>query len=145
MTHSYNDPSGAGTCGTMLRAAALAASVFGAALFGMGRHEAQAQSLAALQTEIALTLPQAELTMSTVARAEVQAALQRLDAEALALVYARLCATFRYQVGADDLSVARALVDYALLAESELEARGLRRPGGTQSAREMLMTWELVL
>lgn len=131
--------------GVSLQAIALAASVFGASLLGMGRYVDHAQAQTARQTEISLTLPLPELRMTDAARAEVQAALGAMDDAALSLTYARIWATFRDYIGEDDLTVARALVDYALLAEAELDSRGIRRPSGTESARAMLTTYELVL
>jgi len=131
--------------GVSLHAVALAASVFGAAILGMGRFVEQAQAQTARPTEISLTLPPPELRMAATARAEVQAALAVMSDADLALTYARISATFRDFIGEDDLSVARALVDYATLAEAELDARGIQRPSGTESAREMLTTYDLVL
>ena len=131
--------------GTSLNAIALAASVFGAALFGFGRVIEEAQAQTAVQTEVALTLPLDALRMTTDARADVQAALRAMGNTELSLTYARIAATFRDYIGADDLTVARALVDYAVLTEAELVSRNLLRPSGTQSAREMLTTYELVL
>ncbi len=131
--------------GVSLQAIALAASVFGASLLGMGRYVEQARAQTALQTEISLTLPLADLRMTASARAEVESALGVMSDGDLSLTYARICATFRSYIGQDDLTVARALVDYALLAEAALVARGLPRPSGTQSARDLLTTYELVL
>ena len=127
------------------KATTLAVSVFGAAVFGLGRfvHEAQAQT--ALQTEISLNLPIDSLRMSAQARLEVEAALSAMSDTDLSLTYARIHATFRDYIGRDDLTVARALCDYALLAEAALTNRGILRPAGTESAREMLLTYELVL
>ena len=133
-------------CGKVsLQAFALAASVFGAALFGMGRFVEQAHAQTTRQTEISLTLPLPELRMTDAARAEVQAALAAMNDADLGLTYARISATFRDFIGEDDLSVARALVDYAALAEAELGARGIRRPSGTESAQSMRTTYDLVL
>ncbi|MCB1360853.1 MAG: hypothetical protein H6899_17385 [Rhodobacter sp.] len=131
--------------GVPLNAFALAASVFGASLFGAGRFVEQARAQTALQTEISLTLPLSELRMSPAARAEVEAALHGMTNDDLRVTYARIHATFRQYIGQDDLSVARALVDYALLAEAELSVRNLGRPAGTESAGEMLTTYQLVL
>ncbi|PWE27988.1 hypothetical protein [Pararhodobacter marinus] len=133
--------------GVALKSVALSASIFAAALFGFGRvlDDAQAQTLAALSTEIALQMPNAEVQMTSVARTEVETALRAMSDSDLSLTYARIYATFRDYVGHDDLSVARALVDYAVLAQAEMEARGIRRPSGTPTAREMLTTYELVM
>jgi hypothetical protein len=131
--------------GTTLNAVALAASVFGASVFGLGRHVESARAQTALQTEISLTLPLTELRMTARARSEVQAALRAMDNAALSLTFARIHATFRSYIGQDDLTVARALVDYAMLAEAELFARGVLRPAGTESAQDMLTTYQLVL
>lgn len=128
-----------------LRIIALTASVFGFSLFGMGRYVQQAQAQTAMETAISLTLPLTELRMSSRARSEVESALRAMSDRDLSLTYARIHSTFRTYVGDDDLSVARALVDYALLAEAELFARGIQRPSGTQSARDMLTAYELVL
>ncbi|MCC0076037.1 MAG: hypothetical protein H6898_05545 [Rhodobacter sp.] len=131
--------------GVSLNAVALAASVFGASLFGLGRFVEEARAQTALQTEISLTLPLNALRMSAQARVEVEQALQAMSDADLSLTYARIHATFRDYIGQDDLTVARALCDYAMLAEAELVARGVLRPAGTESARDMLMTYELVL
>ncbi|WP_127105049.1 hypothetical protein [Pararhodobacter zhoushanensis] len=131
--------------GTSVNAIALSASVFAAAVFGFGRVIDNAQAQTAMQTEVALTLPLADLRMTDPARAEVQSALRAMSATDLSLTYARIAATFRDYIGQDDLSVARALVDYAVLAEAELVSRNILRPSGTESAREMLTTYELVL
>jgi hypothetical protein len=128
-----------------LQAFALAASVFGASLFGMGRFVEQAHAQTVMETQIALTLPLADLHMTATARVEVETALQAMSDADLSLTYARIFATFRDYIGEDDLTVARALVDYAMLTEAALEARGIRRPSGTESARAMLTTYELVL
>jgi len=128
-----------------LQAFALAASVFGASMFGFGRIVDTAQAQTVVETPVALTLPLAELRMTSDARLDVEAALHTMSDADLALTYARIFATFRDYIGEDDLSVARALVDYALLTEAALEARGIPRPSGTESARSMLTTYELVL
>ncbi len=78
-------------------------------------------------------------------RAEVEAALRAMPPDRLYLTFARIHAVFRVQIGQDDLSIARALVDYALLAEAELRARGLPHPETTETAGEMLRLYELVL
>ena len=131
--------------GVPLKTFALAASVFGAAVFGMGRFVEQARAQTALQTEISLTLPLPELRLSAAARREVETALRSMADGDLALTYGRIHATFRDYIGRDDLSVARALIDYAALAETELGRRGLNRPTGSDSAGAMLRTYELVL
>lgn len=131
--------------GVPLQAMALAASVFGAAVFGLGRFVEQARAQTALQTDISLTLPLPDVRLSGAARAEIESALRSMSDSDLSLTYARIHATFRDYVGRDDLSVARALVDYAALAEAELGARSLPRPHGADSARAMLTTYELVL
>lgn len=128
-----------------LKAVALAVSVFSCSVFGYGRFVEQAQAQTLLETEIGLTLPVTELRMTRAARGDVEAALSSMDNEALSLTFARIHATFRTYIGRDDLTVARALVDYAMLAEVEMFARGIRRPLGTQSAHEMLTTYQLVL
>lgn len=131
--------------GVSLNALALAASVFGASLFGLGRFVEEARAQTAVQTEISLTLPLDTLRMTAQARAEVESALRTMSNADLSLTYARIHATFRDYIGQDDLTVARALCDYAMLTEAELLARGVQRPAGTESAREMLTTYELVL
>lgn len=128
-----------------LNAVALSLSVFGAAIFGLGRFVREAEAQTVMETSIALTLPTTELQVSRAARVGIEQSLRAMNNEALSLTYARLHATFRDYIGRDDLSVARALVDYAMLAEVELTARGIRRPVGTQSAAEMLVTYQLVL
>lgn len=131
--------------GAGLRMVALGASVFGASLFGLGRFVEAARAQTALQSTISLTLQLPELRLSSAAQVEVQSALQSMSDRDLATTYARIFATFRDYVGMDDLSVARALVDYAALTEAELARRQIDRPAGTQSAAQMLQTWELVL
>jgi len=131
--------------GATFNAIALSASVFGASVFGLGRFVEAARAQTALQTEISLTLPLTELGMSPGVRSEVQAALHTMDDAALSLTFARIHATFRTYIGEDDLTVARALVDYAMLTEAELFARGVMRPAGTESAQDMLTTYQLVL
>ena len=131
--------------GVPLNMVALAASVFGAGVLGMGRFVEQAKAQTALQTEVSLTLPITELRMTNTARVEVQAALHAMANSDLSLTYARIHTTFRSYIGDDDLTVARALIDYAMLAEAELFARGVLRPMGTESSQEMLTTYQLVL
>lgn len=131
--------------GVALKAVAVAASVFGASVFGLGRFVEQARAQTTLQTAISLTQPLPELRLSAAARSEVETALRAMSDADLAMTYARIFATFRDYVGQDDLSVARALVDYAALAEAELGRRGLSRPSNTHGAAQMLQTWELVL
>ncbi|MCA2012952.1 hypothetical protein [Pararhodobacter sp. CCB-MM2] len=133
--------------GVSVRALALGVSVFSAAAFGFGRLVREADAQTARPTEIALAMPMPlqQLQMTHPARAEIVAALRSMNNAELGLTYARLHATFRDYIGRDDLSVARALVDYATLAEAELGSRGLRRPSGTESAQAMLTTYELIL
>jgi len=78
-------------------------------------------------------------------RTEVEAALRAMPPDELYLSYARIHAAFRDQIGNDDLRVARALIDYALLAEAEMRSRSLPLPENTETAREMLHLYELVL
>lgn len=131
--------------GVSLKAFAIAASVFGASVFGLGRFVEQARAQTSLQTTISLMQPLPELRLSAAARSEVETALRAMSNDDLAMTYARIFATFRDYVGQDDLSVARALVDYAALAEAELGRRGLARPANTHGSAQMLQTWELVL
>lgn len=131
--------------GVAFRTFALAASVFGAAVFGLGRFVEAARAQTVLQTAISLTLPTPEPRLSATARTEVETALLAMSDDDLALTYARIHTTFLDYIGRDDLSVARALVDYAALTETELIRRGLGRPANTESAGAMLMTYELVL
>jgi hypothetical protein len=131
--------------GVPLNALGLMASVFGISLLGMGRYIEEARAQTALQTEISLTLPLQSLRMDAQAQVQVRSAMHLMNDSELSLTYARIHATFREYLGQDDLTVARALVDYAMLAEAEMHQRGLRRPGGTESARDMLTTYELVL
>jgi len=145
MTHHIHDRGKAGFAGMTLKAVALAASVFGAALLGIGRTVPLAQAQTAVQTEIALIVPLDALRMTESARDEVLTALRGMNDADLRLTYARLCATFSSHIGDDDLTLARALVDYALLTEAEILVRGLERPAGTEAARDLLMTYELIL
>lgn len=123
--------------GLPLKALALAGAVFAASMLPL--------SMAQAQTDVSLILPLSDLRMTDAARSEVQATLHRMSDADLRLTYARLQATFRLHIGDDDLTLARALVDYALLAEAELTARQLPRPPGTEAARDLLMTYELIL
>jgi hypothetical protein len=88
-------------------------------------------------------LPPLQLTVSV--RGDVRSALQGMDTRTLSLTYARIHATFRELIGSDDLSLARALIDYAALTEAELAQRAATRPAGTESAAEMMRLYELVL
>ncbi|KPQ08021.1 MAG: hypothetical protein HLUCCA12_02810 [Rhodobacteraceae bacterium HLUCCA12] len=85
------------------------------------------------------------LRLPATQRTDVEAALRDMPPERLYLTFARIHAAFRLQIGKDDLRLARALVDYALLTERELRLRGLSRPESTESAAEMLLLYELVL
>ncbi|PVE44840.1 hypothetical protein DDE23_24530 [Pararhodobacter aggregans] len=114
-------------------------------MLGFGRIVDTAQAQTVIETPVALAMPQTDLRMTAQARLDVESALQGMSDADLALTYARIFATFRDYIGEDDLSVARALVDYALLTEAALEARGIPRPSGTESARSMLTTYELAL
>lgn len=131
--------------GVPLNIIALTASVFGASVFGLGKFVDQARAQTLLQTEISLVMPLQELHMTRDARRSIETALHAMDDAALSLTYARIHATFRDYIGRDDLTVARALVDYAMLTEAELHARGVIRPAGTDSAIDMLTTYQLVL
>lgn len=137
--------SGLGVAGVSLKALGIVLSVYGATVFGAGRFVGEAHAQTLFETEIALTLPLAELRMTASARSEVEHALRSLNDSDLSLTYARINATFREYVRHDDLSVARALVDYATLAEAELVRRNILRPTGTESAADMLITYQLVL
>jgi hypothetical protein len=125
------------------QAAVLALSVFGVSLMSPGRVEAQ--SPPTILPPIAAGLPGLTLNMSAQVRAQVQVALQGMSNRELSLTYARIHEVFRTFLGHDDLSVARALIDYAALAETELARRGLPRPEGTDSAAAMNLAYELVL
>jgi len=126
-----------------LRILALALSVYGISLLAPGRFEPQAQ--AQTLPVSGLGAPDLTVRMAPQVRVEVQAALRRMDDLELSVAYARIHATFREYLGADDLSVARALLDYANLAEAELFRRNLARPEGTESAARMNLAYELVL
>jgi hypothetical protein len=123
---------------------ALTLSVFAAGLFGFGRplEGAQAQTVQALQQDSPALV---SLQLGPSARAEVLSALAAMDTRTVSLTYARIHATFRQLLGAPDLAIARALVDYAALTEAELARRATTRPAGTASAAEMLQLYELVL
>lgn len=125
------------------QAAMLCLSVFGFSLLSPGRSEAQIAP--ANPPPIAAGFPGLTLQMVPQVRAEVQAALQAMPNRELSLTYARIHTVFRTYLGHDDLSVARALIDYATLAETELMRRGLPRPEGTESAARMNLAYELVL
>lgn len=130
-------------CGQGLRAAGLSLTVFAATLMAPGRFEpvAHAQTLPAANA----AMPGFALRMDARVRTEVAQALAAMTDHELALTYARINATFREFLGHDDLSVARALIDYATLAEIELRRRGMPLPAGTESAAQMSVAYELVL
>jgi len=132
-----------GTVQLAAQAAVLCVSVFGVSLSTTGRLAAQTHQPAL--PPIAAGLPGLTLQMSAQVRADVQTALQAMPNRELSLTYARIHTAFRTYLGSDDLSVARALIDYAALAETELMRRGLPRPDGTESAARMHMAYELVL
>jgi len=94
---------------------------------------------------VAHTPLSATLQLDQSQRTEVEAALRAMPPDMLYLTFARIHAAFRAQIGQDDLSIARALVDYAMLAEAEMHARGLPHPESTATAGEMLLLYELVL
>lgn len=78
-------------------------------------------------------------------RAEVREALRQMSAEELRLTAARIHAAFRQQLGAADLRPARALIDYARLAEQELHARSLPWPEELPVSAEMEQLFALIL
>lgn len=85
------------------------------------------------------------LRMQADVRSEVVQALAAMPDGQLGLTYARIHATFRDYLGHDDLSVARALIDYAALAETELTRRGLGLPHGSEPSARMFRAYELIL
>ncbi|MCC5986441.1 MAG: hypothetical protein JJT95_02090 [Pararhodobacter sp.] len=78
-------------------------------------------------------------------RQRLEQALQGMGAAELSLTYARIHASFRALLSHHDLGAARALVDYAIITETEMHLRRIARPEGTASARDMLLLYELVL
>lgn len=104
---------------------------------------------APLQAQTRIAVPAggsgAALQIRADARAEVEDALRRMSDSELQLAYARIHATFRQQLGADDLRIARALIDYAMLAQAELAARRLPLPATAEPADAMLRLYELIL
>lgn len=94
---------------------------------------------------IPVSLGNTDFQMTEAARRDVAQALAAMTDDELILTYSRLHSAFRVYIGADDLSVARSLIDYAILAETELRSRGLSRPRNTSSAAEMMTTYNLVL
>jgi hypothetical protein len=126
-----------------LTALALAMSIFGASMAVAGR--TLAQTLTHQDAIAAVGLQGFALRMEPQVRAEVETALRRMTDSELRLTYARIHATFRAFLGHDDLSVARALLDYATLTQAELDRRNLSRPEGTESAAGMGIAYELVL
>lgn len=118
---------------------ALAAVLIGALASGVGAPPATAQTAASAAP--AHLQPRLDAQQ----RAEVEAALRAMPADLLYLTHARIHAAFRVQIGQDDLRLARALVDRALLAEAELRSRALPVPEGAGSAAQMLTLYELVL
>jgi hypothetical protein len=91
------------------------------------------------------SLASLDFQMTESARQEVAQALSAMTEAELLLTYSRIHNAFRVYVGADDLSVARSLIDYARLAEAEILGRGLSRPRNTASPAEMMTTYNLVL
>lgn len=79
------------------------------------------------------------------AQAEARAALRSMSADELRLTAQRIHAAFRHQLGTPDLRPARALIDYAALAEQELSTRGLSWPEGLPDTAQMRHLYELVL
>lgn len=138
--HSPSRPLGARLA---LRMLALTLSVFGASVFAPMRlvSPARAQSLSPAAVEVTGLA----LQMQPQVRVEVASALSAMPDAQLGLTYARIHATFREFLGHDDLSVARALIDYAALAETELTRRGLPLPQGVEPSAGMYLAYELVL
>lgn len=130
-------------CGQALRAVGLGLSVFAAGLVAPGHIApvARAEALPAAS----VGMPDLALRMAPRVRTEVSAALAAMSDADLSLTYVRINATFREFLGHDDLSVARALIDYAVLAEAELRRRNLTLPEGTESAAELHLAFELIL
>lgn len=126
-----------------LRAMALGLSVFAAGLMAPWRIEPRAEAQTLDIGAVALASPGPQ--MQPRVQSEVAAALSVMPDGELSLTYARIHAAFRQFLGHDDLSVARALIDYATLAETELRRRDLPRPPGTDSASGMHLAYELVL
>lgn len=126
-----------------LRMLALTLSVFGASTALPIRlvSQARAQSLPPAAAELAGL----RLQIQPEVGAEVATALAAMPDRQLGLTYARIHHTFREFLGHDDLSVARALIDYAALAEAELGRRGLALPAGAEPAARMHLAYELVL
>lgn len=131
--------------GVALDALALALGVFGAAALAVGRVDAaQAQTLAQ-PAAAAMGQGDVMVQMQPHAQAELIQSLRDLPGQDLSLAYARIHATFRLQLSAQDLSVARALVDYAVLTAAELARRNIALPAGAETPAEMLRLYELVL
>lgn len=86
-----------------------------------------------------------DILMTNAALAEIRATLVKMDDTELNAAYITIDAAFRNSIGHDDLSVARALCDYAILVEAELTARGRSLPPDTIESRDMLLLYELVL
>ncbi|MFN3955511.1 MAG: hypothetical protein ACK4LQ_13745 [Pararhodobacter sp.] len=104
---------------------------------------ANAQPVAARAPDAGTPADQAALGRD--AQAEVRAALRSMSADELRLTAQRIHAAFRIQLGAPDLRPARALIDYATLAEQELGARGLPWPDNLPDTAQMRQLFELVL
>lgn len=126
-----------------LRALTLGLTVLGTALIAPGGFDPQAQAQTLPASGIGNTA--VVLRMDTQVRSQVAAALAGMSDRELSLAYARIHATFRDWLGRDDLSVARALIDYATLAEAELRRRNIALPAGSESAERMHLAYELVL
>ncbi|MCC5971825.1 MAG: hypothetical protein JJU15_17940 [Pararhodobacter sp.] len=129
-----------------MRATITCASLISAIVLGLSGFSAPFPAAAQVaSTPTAQATLNATLQLRPAQRSEVEAALRAMPPETLYLTFARIHAAFRVHIGDDDLRVARALIDYALLAESELAVRGLERPQSTESAGEMLRLFDLVL
>lgn len=124
--------------------AAVAALLMGAAVVAADTGNGPAAAQGLVNTADRGSTPLAS-QIDPAIRAEASASLRAMRPDDLWLTYARLHAAFRASLDEIDLRPARAMIDYAALAEIELERRGLPRPPDTESAAEMLTLLELVL
>lgn len=119
---------------------ALGTALFAGLVLAPGHHDrVQAQEAGAT------IAPVSAGPIDVAARQRLEQVLQEMGPAELSLTYARIHASFRALLSHHDLGAARALVDYAFVAETEMHRRRIARPEGSESAREMLLLYELVL
>ena len=101
------------------------------------------ERLHAQEASVASAIPSGPV--STEDQARLARAMSEMEPAELSLTYARIHASFRALLGHEDPGAARALVDYAAVAEAEMHRRRIARPEGTESADDMRLLYELVM